>query len=147
MHPSHCVMSAARRRSFAGRLFATVLAGLPATLHAASFLTSNTTQNGGTLTINPTGELVISGASTPQLTLTNAATTAGVEGVALGVLPGNGALRLEGGSTITNTGDGSAIAIWNGNPIRTGTVHLGLNIGASGSAVVTGAGSTWTNGS
>jgi hypothetical protein len=47
-------------------------------------VTTDTTQSGGTLTVSPARELVVSGPSDPLLTLTDGAATSGVQGVVIG---------------------------------------------------------------
>ncbi|HEX4131972.1 MAG TPA: hypothetical protein VHZ24_18210 [Pirellulales bacterium] len=76
------------------------------------------------------GILVIDGAGSPVLTLTNSATSSGVQGLYFGTTSGNsGGLDVFGGSLFTNLGDAS----------------LGAVAGSTGSAVVNGSGSAWSN--
>ena len=124
----------------------------PAESNAQLIITTNTTQDGGTLTVDPAGVLVLHGNPVPLLTLTNGATTNNVWGLVVGSYAsgsaatggGDGQLRLEGGSTLGNIAFGSA-GVFGGVEAFRGSGYLGLNVGTAGSAAVTGAGSAWTN--
>jgi T5SS/PEP-CTERM-associated repeat protein len=130
--------------------FAAVAAlGLSVLGRASSIFRTDSTQSGGTLTVNPTDELVVSGSANPLLTLTNAATTSGVGGLVVGTTQSpygsKGQLRVEGGSTLSNSGTGSGTGTYGGTNISSGYGYLGLNSGSFGAATVAGSGSTWTN--
>ncbi len=124
----------------------------PAESNAQLIITTDTTQDGGTLTVDPAGVLVLHGNLVPLLTLTNGATTNNVWGLVVGSYAsgsaatggGDGQLRLEGGSTLGNIAFGSA-GVFGGVETFRGSGYLGLNVGTAGSATVTGAGSAWTN--
>lgn len=96
---------------------------------ADTTISTNTTQSGGTFTVNPAGALTIAGSPIPLLTITSSATTQGIEDVFIGAGSGSGGSLLIGaGSVFTNSG---------------GTNLAGAAINSTGSATVTGTGSAW----
>jgi fibronectin-binding autotransporter adhesin len=112
-----------------------------------TFITVDTTYNGTPLTINtPAGLFVSHSSNNPLLTLTNGATTSGVEGVVIGSLSGeSGQLLIQSGSTLTNSGDGTSLGTFGSRSVRRGDGYIGLNSDSTGVATVTGSGSMWTN--
>jgi len=126
-----------------GLTYDTALGALP--------ITTDTTQNGGTLAANPPGELIVSGSihpGGPTLQLINGATTSGVQGLIIGTtqtpLGNNGALSIQSGSILSNTGSGTG-GTYDGITITQGNGYVGLNTFAIGAVTVTGIGSSWTN--
>jgi fibronectin-binding autotransporter adhesin len=117
-------------------------------LDAATIVNIDTTQTGGSLTINPAGELVVSGPTGPTLTLTNAATSAGVQGIVVGTtqspIGNSGKLVIQGGSSLVNTGSGAA-GLYGGDFVTKGCAYIGFNDNSTGFATVTGGGSSWVN--
>ena len=108
-------------------------AAIPSIVTAATVVATDTTQNTGTYA-NGGGSLTITHATNnPLLTLMGNANTSGVQTVIIGNSTNHeGRLLVSGGSDLlNNSGDGS--------------VYVGLNSSATGTATVTGAGSTWTN--
>lgn len=107
----------------------TLIAASP--LRADLTISTDTTQNGGTLVVDPAGTLTVSNdVNNPLLTLTNGAGTSGIQSLIVGK-SGNeqGQLLVGSGSILTNSGNGV----------------LGYAAGALGTAVVTGSGSKWLN--
>ena len=99
------------------------------------------------LVINPpAGLFVTHGANDPLLELTHGASTQGVECLVIGSLTGeSGRLLIEGGSTLTNSGDWGSLGTFGSASVQRGYAYLGLNAAATGTATITGTGSTWTN--
>ncbi|MCC6421868.1 MAG: PEP-CTERM sorting domain-containing protein [Phycisphaerales bacterium] len=104
---------------------------------------TDTTQSGGTFAVD-NDALVIHGNPTPLLTLSNGATTSGVQAVVIGVSSGggSGSLRVEGGSTLTNN-EGMGAVYYDGEYGQARNGYIGFTAG--GTATITGVGSTWTN--
>ncbi|MDZ4818118.1 MAG: PEP-CTERM sorting domain-containing protein [Planctomycetota bacterium] len=110
---------------------------------SATQVTQNTTQDGGVY-VNVYTQLKISHDSNnppfgPLLTLTNGATTAGIQQVYVGDGSGSkGRLLINGGSVLTNSDQGPPF-------LDSGYGFIGYYGGSSGEATVTGAGSSWIN--
>ncbi|MBX9656623.1 hypothetical protein K2Y11_23650 [bacterium] len=101
-------------------------------LRADLTITTDTTQNGGTLVVDPAGVLLISDPmNDPLLTLTNGASSSGIQALLVGNLNGEGRLLIEEGSTLNS----SLFAL------------LGVSSGSEGTATVTDANSKWISGS
>ncbi len=96
-------------------------------------ITSDTIQNGGTLTISPPGSLGISSPTNPLLVLTGGASTSGVLGVQL-----NGELLVTD-SSILKSGAGRLLV----DRIGGGSYQGPATSLAGGTATVLGAGSAW----
>lgn len=129
-------------------LTAALLAGVcTSSAYADLNVTSNTTENGGTLTVNPGGALNVGHSSNnPLLTMTNSAGSSGVEAVLLGNLNGEaGRLRVDGGSTLDNSEGSTYVATYGSETVFYGSGYIGLNTGSTGEATVFGAGSQWNN--
>ena len=95
-----------RRCFFLGGLVGLLTFGLlTSAARAELVISSNTTQNGGTLTIDPASYLLIDGAGSPTLTLAGGAVTSGVNATIVGGTNG-GRLFISGGSVMTSTGLG-----------------------------------------
>ncbi len=101
----------------------------------------------GQLVINPpAGLFVTHDVNDPLLELTHGATTQGVECLVIGSLTGeSGRLLIEGGSTLTNSGNWGSLGTFGSASVQRGHAYLGLNAAATGTATITGTGSTWTN--
>ncbi len=114
-------------------------------------VTSDTTQNSGTLTVDPAGALVVSHDSNdPTLTMTNGANgdiDSGVKAVIIGNQTGHaGTLLINGGSTLSNAApDYELLGSYGGTDVYTQQSFLGLNVGSIGNATITGNGSSWSN--
>lgn len=112
---------------------------------ANTIISTDQIQNGGTLAVTLSGLVITHTDNDPLLTLTDEATTSGVQAVIVGSLTGeSGRLRVEDGSTLTNSGSGT-LGTFGSVTVPRGWGFLGLNVGSTGVAAVTGAGSTWTN--
>jgi T5SS/PEP-CTERM-associated repeat protein len=116
-------------------------------IHADTTISTSQTQNGGVLTVTPPTLLITHPTNNPLLTLTNGATTtSGVQTVIVGNLSGDeGQLAINSGSLLTTNGNGSTIGTYGGTSVANGTSYLGLNIGSTGTATISGANSSWTN--
>ncbi|MGB0767328.1 MAG: hypothetical protein ACPGYV_06425, partial [Phycisphaeraceae bacterium] len=92
-------------------------------------ITTSQTIDGGTYA--PTSNnVIIAGPNNPLFTLTNSATTSGIHTFDIGNSAGDGRLRINAGSSLT----------------QTGFTLLGRTAGSTGSATVSGPNSTWTSG-
>lgn len=130
-------------RHAAAVCFALALA-IPSTAWADLEVTSDQTQNGGTLTISPDGVLVVSDDDNPQMTLTSGANSSGVQAVIVGNLNGDaGQLLIQGGSELDDLGHLPAFGPYGIFSILGGRGYLGLNAGSTGSATVSGSNSVW----
>jgi fibronectin-binding autotransporter adhesin len=107
---------------------------------------SDTVVDGSMLAIDPPGGLFVSHESNdPLLTLTNGAGSEGIEAVVVGSLAGeSGRLLIEGGSALTNSGTGT-LGTYGSMTVLRGDAYLGLTVGSTGAAIVSGEGSEWTN--
>jgi len=115
---------------------ALALAGLSTSfLQAQEVISSDFTQDGGTFTVSPIGQLTISGSDNPQLTLTNGADSSGLQGLRVGTTdfetPSSGRLRIEAGSEMDSGG----------------TSLIGTQANSSGTVTVTGTDSYWNSSS
>ena len=109
---------------------------------ADTVISSNFTQNGGTYFITPPTLHVTHDTNNPLLTLTGGASTSNVQATVIGTFSGHeGQLLIDGGSGLSNIGDGSYIA---GN-VQRGAGNLGLNAGSIGIATIRGTNSRWSN--
>lgn len=100
-------------------------------LRADLTISTDTTQNGGTLVVDPAGVLLISDPmNDPLLTLTNGASSSGIQALLVGNLNAEGRLLIEEGSTLNS----SLFAL------------LGVSSGSEGTATVTDANSKWISG-
>ncbi len=134
---------------------AVVLGILPTpSLYADTTITTSQTQNGGVFTVNSPTLLVTHPTNNPLLKLTFGATTSGVNAVIVGNLNGDeGQLEINFGSVLTNNGIYSPITntyynqvgTYGSTAVYSGTGYLGLNMGSSGTATVSGANSKWIN--
>jgi fibronectin-binding autotransporter adhesin len=114
-------------------------------LEAQLFITTDQTQNGGTLTVSPAHAAIVSSAFNPTLTLTNGATANGMEAVVIGSLSGHsGSLVIDQGSTLTNSGNHGSLGTFGSETIYSGNAYIGLNSGSVGMATVSGSGSGWS---
>jgi T5SS/PEP-CTERM-associated repeat protein len=119
--------------------------------HSQLIVTTDTTQNGGTLTVSPAHAIIVSHTSNdPTLSLTNGATAnfaSGVEAVVVGSLTGEaGSLVINGGSTLSNVGAGTGLLGTYGSvSVLRRNGYIGLNAGSTGAVTVCGSGSTWNN--
>lgn len=117
----------------------------PTGAFADTFVTVDTTQNGGVFNNNAPTLVISHLTNVPLFTLTNGATTTNVEALIVGNLNGeSGQLLIEDGSSLNNDGMG-VIGTYGTESVLGGYAYLGLNAGSSGSATITGPGSTWTN--
>ena len=117
----------------------------PTSVLADTFVTVDTTQNGGVFNNNSPTLVISHLTNDPLFTLTNGATTSNVEALIIGNLDSeSGQLLIEAGSSLNNDGTG-VIGTYGSENVLGGYAYLGLNAGSSGSATVTGPGSTWTN--
>ena len=117
----------------------------PTSVLADTFVTVDTTQNGGVFNNNSPTLVISHLTNDPLFTLTNGATTSNVEALIIGSLDSeSGQLLIEAGSSLNNDGTG-VIGTYGSENVLGGYAYLGLNEGSSGSATVTGPGSTWTN--
>lgn len=108
------------------------LVALTANPATAQFIVDDDfTQNGGTFTISPAAPLwITNGVSDPLLTLTNGATTSGVQAAIIGRGTGEqGSLIIEQASQLNSSGLST----------------IGAQEGSFGAATVTGTGSAWIN--
>lgn len=114
-------------------------------LHADTVISTDTTQDGGTLPVDPPILAVTSNTTTPVLTLTNSATASFTGATVVGaLLEESGSLRILNGSTMTVSGDGTPIRPYGSLSVYYGDGILGLNGDAQGTALVSGTGSVWT---
>ena len=112
---------------------------------ADTFVTVDTTQNGGVFNNNAPTLVISHLTNDPLFTLTNGASTSNIEALIVGNLDGeSGQLLIEDGSSLNNDGSG-LIGTYGTESVLGGYAYLGLNADSSGSATVTGPGSTWTN--
>lgn len=117
----------------------------PLSAWADTTISSDFTQNGGTFTVSPPTLLVTHGSNDPTLTLTNGANASWEGATIIGNLAGeSGNLEILGGSTLANSGSGN-LGTYGSVTISRGHGYLGLDAGSSGTALVSGAASTWTN--
>lgn len=139
--------SPSRSRAFCQPLAPLLLACfLPvSTARADTTISSDLLISNDVLTVSGPGILTIEGDPTPTLTLSDTATTSGVQAVILGGTH-SGNLFITTGSTLTNSGSGT-VGNYAGVDLVAGRAYLGLLAGSTGTATVTGQGSTWTNSS
>jgi|GEM_PF-3131806 len=122
-----------------------VTLSLTGLIRADVVITTDTVQNGGVLTVDPIGALVIHGPGNPEFTMTNGATSEGVFAVLVGTEEaGDGRLRIDGGSTLVTQTQGSpTIGIYDGYQLEKGKNFIGYGEGSTGIATVHGAGTSW----
>ena len=116
---------------------------------ADTLVFENFTQNGGTFNVvNDTVLLVTHDSNDPTLALTNSAIANFAGATVIGSLTGeSGTLFIDGGSTLANTGTLTSLGTYGSQTVFRGVGYIGLNSGSTGTATVTGAGSTWANSS
>jgi T5SS/PEP-CTERM-associated repeat protein len=135
-----------RRRALATTT--ALLATLTAPVSADLYITTDTTIDAATLTIDPPGGLFVThDSNNPQLTLTNAADSQGVEAVVIGSLNGeSGGLLVEAGSTLSTSSSNRdpILGTYGSATVIRRNAYLGLNSDSVGIATVTGGGSSWT---
>jgi T5SS/PEP-CTERM-associated repeat protein len=123
-----------------------LLAQAPAARAVEVIISDDVTQNGGVYEVDPADGLFVTDmVNDPLFTLTNGATTAGIEGFVVGEADGEtGRLLVEGGSVLTNEGSGAWTTI---GPVilQRGRGYLGLLEGSFGEATITGPDSQWIN--
>ncbi|MCC6240344.1 MAG: hypothetical protein IT448_08615 [Phycisphaerales bacterium] len=108
---------------------------------ADTTITTNTVQNGSVFSSQD--RLIIAGSSSPLLTLTNQATTSGVKTIIIGTSGGNGSLLINNGSSASGGTDNALLGEkYDGDKIFSGIVYLGLKAGSTGTATITGSGSS-----
>lgn len=119
-----------------------LIVAAPSVAQASDWIRTDTTQNGGTYVVNPSGAgtLIISDLTNdPLFTLKNGAQTSEINLVSVGLYSGeSGRLLVEEGSTLSNTANSSGV-------LFTGDGILGLESGSTGKVTVTGSGSQWLN--
>ena len=82
-------------------------------------ITTDTTQNGGTYTVSPAGVLIVNNVTNPTLNLTNFTATSGVMAVIVGNTA-HGALSVNSGAVLSNSGTGSLIGTYGSQTVFTG---------------------------
>jgi T5SS/PEP-CTERM-associated repeat protein len=117
------------------------------TVDAQLYVEEDETFDGTTLVVNPAHGLFVTHTSNnPLLTLTNNANTSGVQAVVLGLLTGeSGNLLINGGSVLTNNGNGTSLGTYGSYGVTSGWAYFGHNANTTGTATVTGSGSSWSN--
>lgn len=115
-------------------------------VYADTVISSDVTQNGGTLAVDPPVLLITDAVNDPTLTLTSGATAEWDGAVIIGGYSAqSGHLQLLNGSTLTTTGTGE-IGDYGSVTVSYGNGYIALNEDTSGSALVSGSGSAWTHG-
>jgi len=114
---------------------------------ADTLVPTNTTQDGGTFTVQDDSVLLVTDPNNdPTLSLINGATASFQGATVIGSLDGeSGNLELLSGSTLTNNGTSTNLGTYGSVSALSGGGYLGLNSGSTGTATVSGDGSTWTN--
>lgn len=118
----------------------------PLSVWADTTISSDFTQNGGTFTVSPPTLLVTHESNDPTLTLTNGAAASWVGATIVGNLNGeSGNMEVLNGSSVFNDAPLSGVTIGSYGSITVlrGEAHIGLNTGASGTALISGNGSQW----
>jgi T5SS/PEP-CTERM-associated repeat protein len=113
-------------------------------IHADTIISTDTTQNSGTLAVSAPGALIVNASTDPKLTLSGGATTSGMLAA---VIANNskGQLLVSDGSVMSSTGSNSLIGTYGSTQVRSGNGYISLNSGSVGVATVTGENSAWTN--
>lgn len=113
-------------------------------ISADTVINSDTTQEGGNLTVDTPVLIVSDETSSPTLTLTDGAQGQWSGSPIIGNLNGEtGNLVVSAGSSLVTTGANQLLGTYGLGNVFSGSAYLGLNSGAVGTAVITGGNSIW----